>query len=69
MRLKKIVSTSAIAYSLTRPDNLLQISSFRRAFVFAYFHYGKLFEDAFWRLVQRQPELFQAMLFSASMPT
>jgi FkbM family methyltransferase len=59
MRIKKFASIFASAYSLARPDIFLQISSFRRAFVFAYFHYKKLIEDPFRRLVQRQPELFQ----------
>jgi hypothetical protein len=38
MRIKKIVSIFVGANRLARSDNLLQISSFRRAFIFAYFH-------------------------------
>ena len=59
MQNKKIVSIISGAFSLARPDKLLQIGGFRRAFVFAYFLYKKLFEDPFLNLVRRKPELFQ----------
>jgi FkbM family methyltransferase len=59
MQNKKIVSLFTGAYSLARPDKLMQIGAFRRAFVSAYFTYKKLFEDPFWNLVRRQPELFK----------
>jgi len=59
MQNKKLVSLFTGAYSLVRPDKLMQIAMFRRAFVYAYFIYKKLFEDPFWNLVRRQPELFQ----------
>ena len=58
MRTNKIISAFTNAYALVRPDNLLQISLFRNAYVFAYFHYKKLFEDPFWRLARQQPQLF-----------
>jgi FkbM family methyltransferase len=59
MQNKRFVSLFTGAYSLARPDKLLQIAAFRRAFVSAYFLYKKLVEDPFWNLVQRRPELFQ----------
>jgi FkbM family methyltransferase len=59
VRGKKYVSIITHAYSLVRPDKLLQISLFRRAFILAYFLYKNLFEDPFWKLIQRNPELFQ----------
>lgn len=59
MQSKKFVSLFTGAYSMARPDKLLQIGAFRKAFVSAYFLYKKLFEDPFWNLVRRKPELFQ----------
>lgn len=59
MQSKKSVSFFSGAYSLAHPDKLLQIGLFRKAFVSAYFLYKKLFEDPFWNLVRRKPELFQ----------
>lgn len=59
MQSKKFVSLLTGAYGLARPDKLLQIGLFRKAFVYAYFLYKKLFEDPFWNLVRRKPELFQ----------
>jgi FkbM family methyltransferase len=59
MQNKKFVSLFTGAYRLARPDKLLQFRVFRSAFVSAYFLYKKLFEDPFWNLVRRQPELFQ----------
>jgi len=59
VRSTKFVYIITRAYSLARPDKLLQISLFRRAFVSAYFLYKNWFEDPFWELIQRNPELFQ----------
>jgi FkbM family methyltransferase len=59
MQNKKLVSLFTGAYSLVRPDKLMEFGAFRRAFVSAYFIYKKLFEDPFWNLVRRQPGLFQ----------
>ena len=59
MQNKKFVSLFTGAYRMARPDKLLQFRVFRRAFVFAYFLYKKLFEDPFWNLVRRHPELFR----------
>src|ERR1700693_5101494 len=59
MRIKTIVSMFGSAYRLIRPDHLLRISPFRGAYIFVYFQYKKFFEDPFWSLVRRQPQLFQ----------
>jgi FkbM family methyltransferase len=59
MRADKIISVFTNAYGLLRPDALLQIRLFRRAYVFAYFQYKKFFEDPFLRLAQAQPQLFR----------
>jgi FkbM family methyltransferase len=59
MQNKKFVSLFTGAYRLARPDKLMQVGAFRRAFVSAYFIYKKLFEDPFWNLVRRQPDLFR----------
>jgi FkbM family methyltransferase len=56
---KKFVSLFTGAYSLLRPDRLLKIGAFRRAFIYAYFLYKKSFEDPFWNLVRRQPQVFR----------
>jgi hypothetical protein len=52
MQDKKLFSILTGAYGLVRPDKLLQIAAFRRAFISTYFVYKKLFEDPFWNLVQ-----------------
>src|ERR1700730_17989382 len=59
MRINRIISFFTSAYWLSRPDHLLEISSIRKAYVFAYFQYKKLFEDPFWNLAQRQPHIFR----------
>lgn len=56
---KKFVSLFTGAYSLLRPDRLLKIPAFRKAFLSAYFLYKKSFEDPFWNLVRRQPQIFK----------
>ncbi len=59
MQNKKFVSLFTGAYRLARPDKFLQVGAFRTAFISAYFVYKKLFEDPFWNLVRRQPQLFR----------
>lgn len=59
MRANRIVSVFTNAYRLFRPDALLRVSPFRRAYAFAYFQYKKFFEDPFQRLALVQPQLFQ----------
>jgi FkbM family methyltransferase len=59
MQSKKFVSLFTGAYSLLRPDRLLKIGAFRKAFLSAYFLYKKSFEDPFWNLVRRRPQIFK----------
>jgi FkbM family methyltransferase len=59
MQSKKFISLFTGAYSLLRPDRLLKIGAFRKAFLSAYFLYKKSFEDPFWNLVRRQPQIFK----------
>ena len=59
MQSKKFVSLFTGAYSLLGPDRLLKFSTFRKAFISAYFLYKKSFEDPFWNLVRRQPQIFK----------
>lgn len=59
MQSKKFVSLFTGAYGLIRADRLLKIGAFRKAFISAYFFYKKSFEDPFWNLVQRRPEIFK----------
>jgi FkbM family methyltransferase len=56
---KKFASLFTGAYSLVRPDKILQIGVFRKLFVSSYFLYKKLLEDPFWNLTKRRSELFQ----------
>jgi FkbM family methyltransferase len=58
MRTKKIISLFTEVYGLIRPEGLFEISPFRRAYIFAYFRYKKIFEDPFWGLAQTHPRLF-----------
>jgi FkbM family methyltransferase len=46
------------AYGLARSAKLLENSWAKRAFVSSYFLYKKYWEDPFWNLIQRMPELF-----------
>ena len=45
-------------YNLARSAGLLEMSLFKRFFLFAYFLYKRWYEDPFWALVKRSPELF-----------
>ena len=47
------------AYNLARKGNLLEMDWFRRMFIRAYFLYKRWYEDPFWNLARRKPELFQ----------
>jgi FkbM family methyltransferase len=46
------------AYNLARSARLLEMPWFQRMFLFAYFLYKRWYEDPFWALTQRSPELF-----------
>jgi FkbM family methyltransferase len=45
-------------YNLARSAGLLEMSLFKRFFLFAYFLYKRWYEDPFWALAKRSPELF-----------
>ena len=47
------------AYNVARRAGLLEFSWFRRVFLFSYFLYKRWYEDPFFTLVKRHPELFQ----------
>ncbi|MHB8502165.1 MAG: FkbM family methyltransferase [Candidatus Acidiferrales bacterium] len=61
-RMNKKSSTSVFtrAYNLARAAKLLEIPGFKRVFLFSYFLYKRWYEDPFWALSQRCPELFAA---------
>jgi FkbM family methyltransferase len=45
-------------YNLVRSAGLLETPLFKRLFLFAYFLYKRWYEDPFWALAKRSPELF-----------
>jgi FkbM family methyltransferase len=45
-------------YNLARSAGLFEIALFKRLFLFAYFLYKRWYEDPFWALAKRSPELF-----------
>jgi FkbM family methyltransferase len=45
-------------YNLARSAGLLEMLLFQRLFLFAYFLYKRWYEDPFWALAKRSPELF-----------
>jgi FkbM family methyltransferase len=47
-------------YKLVRSTGLLEISLFKQIFLFSYFLYKRWYEDPFWALAKRSPELFGA---------
>jgi FkbM family methyltransferase len=46
------------AYNLARAARLLDLPLFKRLFLFSYFLYKRWYEDPFWALTRRSPELF-----------
>ena len=46
------------AYNLARATKLLEIPAFKRVFLFSYFLYKRRYEDPFWALTKRSPEMF-----------
>src|SRR5580692_2938985 len=46
------------AYNLARSTGLFEIRLFKRLFLFLYFRYKRWYEDPFWALAKRRPELF-----------
>jgi FkbM family methyltransferase len=55
---KSSVNLFTRAYNLARSTGLLEISAFQRVFLFSYFCYKRWYEDPFWALTKRSPELF-----------
>jgi hypothetical protein len=47
------------AYSLVRSAGLLENDWAKNVFVSSYFLYKRLWEDPFWSLIKRRPELFK----------
>jgi FkbM family methyltransferase len=45
-------------YNLARSSGLLELGLFKRVFLFSYFLYKRWYEDPFWALTRRSPELF-----------
>jgi FkbM family methyltransferase len=45
-------------YNLARSAGLFEIPLFKRLFLFSYFLYKRWYEDPFWALAKRSPELF-----------
>ncbi len=47
-------------YNLARSAGLFEMPLFKRFFLFAYFLYKRWYEDPFWALAKRSPELFRS---------
>ena len=58
MRNKSSIGVFLRAYNLARAARVLDVPWFRRGFLFSYFLYKRWYEDPFWGLMQRNPELF-----------
>jgi FkbM family methyltransferase len=46
-------------YNAARSTGMFEIALFKRLFLFAYFLYKRWYEDPFWALAKRSPELFE----------
>jgi FkbM family methyltransferase len=46
-------------YNVARSAGMFEIALFKRLFLFAYFLYKRWYEDPFWVLAKRSPELFE----------
>jgi FkbM family methyltransferase len=57
MRSKTLIGVLTGAYSIVRKTRLFQIPLLRRALLAASFCYKHWYEDPFWKLMQRTPEL------------
>ena len=58
MRNKSSANIFTRAYNLARSSGLLELALFKRTFLFSYFLYKRWYEDPFWALTRRSPELF-----------
>lgn len=59
MRNKSSTGVFMRAYNLARSARLLELPWFKRIFLFSYFLYKRSYEDPFWALTKRSPELFR----------
>jgi FkbM family methyltransferase len=59
MRNKASTGVFLKAYNLARAARVLDVPWFRRGFLSSYFLYKRWYEDPFWGLVRRSPELFR----------
>jgi FkbM family methyltransferase len=55
---KSSVNIFTRGYNLARSSGLLEMGLFKRAFLCSYFAYKRWYEDPFWALTRRSPELF-----------
>jgi FkbM family methyltransferase len=60
MRSKGVIQILTGAYSLVRKTGILEVPMVRRGFVASSFVYKKYYEDPFWGLAKRMPELFNS---------
>jgi FkbM family methyltransferase len=60
MRSKGVIQMLTGAYSLVRKTGILEVPIVRRGFVASSFAYKRYYEDPFWGLAKRMPELFQS---------
>lgn len=58
MRNRSSTGVFMFAYNLARSAKLLEMPRFKRVFLFSYFLYKRWYEDPFWALTRRSPELF-----------
>lgn len=58
MRSKASSSLFLRAYNVARAARVLDVPWFRRGFLFSYSLYKRWYEDPFWNLARRSPELF-----------
>ena len=60
MRNKFVTNAVLGAYNLVQKSGILQFGPVQRAFLAASFFYKRHYEDPFWALAQRNPELFRS---------
>jgi FkbM family methyltransferase len=58
LRNKSSANIFTRGYDVARSSGLLELGLFKRAFLFSYFLYKVGYEDPFWALTRRSPELF-----------
>ena len=60
MRNKFVTNSILGAYNLVQKSGILEVGPVQRAFLAASFLYKRHYEDPFWALAQRNPELFRS---------